>query len=143
MQPTYCVNAYTGHGSHVMSLDFHPKKTDLFCFSDSNNEIRYWNISPFSCTRVFKVGSLKFPFTCLLSLIFFKIPSKAAVYSHLVPNFCFSLEQGGNVQVRFQPRIGHLLAAAMDKVVSIFDVETDRQIHSLQVSVFVKFCYWF
>ncbi|RVW59624.1 Transcriptional corepressor LEUNIG-like [Vitis vinifera] len=92
-KPTYCVNAYTGHGSHVMSLDFHPKKTDLFCFSDSNNEIRYWNISPFSCTRVFK---------------------------------------GGNVQVRFQPRIGHLLAAAMDKVVSIFDVETDRQIHSLQ-----------
>ncbi|RVW68821.1 Transcriptional corepressor LEUNIG-like [Vitis vinifera] len=87
-KPTYCVNAYTGHGSHVMSLDFHPKKTDLFCFSDSNNEIRYWNISPFSCTRVFK---------------------------------------GGNVQVRFQPRIGHLLAAAMDKVVSIFDVETDRQ----------------
>lgn len=64
------MNAYTGHGSHVMSLDFHPKKTDLFCFSDSNNEIRYWNISPFSCTRVFKVGSLKFPFTCLLSLIF-------------------------------------------------------------------------
>lgn len=45
------------------------------------------------------------------------------------------------MQVRFQPRIGHLLAAAMDKVVSIFDVETDRQIHSLQVSVFVKFCY--
>ena len=57
VQPTYCSNAYTGHSSHVMSLDFHPKKTDLFCFSDSNYEIRYWNISPFSCTRVFKVGS--------------------------------------------------------------------------------------
>uniref|UniRef100_A0A5B7AH06 Putative STY-L protein n=1 Tax=Davidia involucrata TaxID=16924 RepID=A0A5B7AH06_DAVIN len=92
--PSYCLHAYTGHTSHVMSLDFHPKKNDLFCFCDSNNEIRYWNISPFSCTRISK--------------------------------------QGGSAQVRFQPIIGHLLAAASDKVVSIFDVETDRQTYSFQ-----------
>ncbi|MCD9643200.1 hypothetical protein HAX54_030450, partial [Datura stramonium] len=24
--PSYCLHAYTGHSSHVMSLDFHPKK---------------------------------------------------------------------------------------------------------------------
>ncbi|OVA01602.1 WD40 repeat [Macleaya cordata] len=42
------------------------------------------------------------------------------------------MEQGGTAQVRFQPRIGHLLAAAAESVVSIFDVETDRQTHSLQ-----------
>jgi len=41
--------------------------------------------------------------------------------------------QGGNAKVRFQPGSGQLLAAACDKVVSIFDVETDRQIYSLQV----------
>ncbi|KAL2236362.1 UNVERIFIED_CONTAM: Transcriptional corepressor [Sesamum indicum] len=52
--PSYCLHAYTGHTSHVMSLDFHPKKNDLFCFCDSNNEIRYWSISPFSCTRISK-----------------------------------------------------------------------------------------
>ncbi|XP_057508307.1 transcriptional corepressor LEUNIG_HOMOLOG-like isoform X2 [Actinidia eriantha] len=92
--PSYCLHAYTGHTSHVMSLDFHPKKNDLFCFCDSNNEIRYCNISPFTCTRVSK--------------------------------------QGGSAQVRFQPIIGNLLAAAADKVVSIFDVETDRQIHTFQ-----------
>ncbi|XP_050205683.1 transcriptional corepressor LEUNIG_HOMOLOG-like [Mercurialis annua] len=90
--PSYCLNAYTGH-SPVMSLDFHPKKTDLFCFSDNDNEIRYFNVNPFSCTRVSK---------------------------------------GGTAQVRFQPRTGQLLAAASDKVVSIFDVETDRQTHSFQ-----------
>lgn len=44
------------------------------------------------------------------------------------------LQQGGSSQVRFQPIIGHLLAAASDKVVSIFDVENDRQTHSFQVS---------
>jgi len=41
--------------------------------------------------------------------------------------------QGGNAKVRFQPGSGQLLAAASDKLVSIFDVETDRQIYSLQV----------
>ncbi|CAA0823878.1 LEUNIG_homolog [Striga hermonthica] len=92
--PSYCLHAYKGHSSHVMSLDFHPKKTDLFCFCDSSNEIHYWSISPFSCTRVSK--------------------------------------QGGSAQVRFQPTNGHLLAAASDKVVSIFDVENDRQTHSFQ-----------
>lgn len=90
----YCLHAYTGHSSHVMSLDFHPKKNDIFCFCDSNNEVRYWSVSPFSLTRVSK--------------------------------------QGGSAQVRFQPITGHLLAAASDKVVSIFDVETDRQVHSFQ-----------
>ncbi|KAA8550638.1 hypothetical protein F0562_002322 [Nyssa sinensis] len=92
--PSYCLDAYTGHTSHIMSLDFNPKKNDLFCFCDGNNEIRYWNISPFSCARVSK--------------------------------------QGGSAQVRFQPIMGHLLAAASDKVVSIFDVETDRQTYSFQ-----------
>ncbi|CAN1269701.1 Transcriptional corepressor LEUNIG_HOMOLOG [Linum perenne] len=91
--PSYCVNACTGHNSPIMSLDFHPKKMDLFCFSDNDNGIHYWNIKPFTCTRISK---------------------------------------GGNAQVRFQPGMGQLLAAASDKVVSIFDVETDRQTHAFQ-----------
>ncbi|KAG8658437.1 transcriptional corepressor LEUNIG_HOMOLOG isoform X1 [Manihot esculenta] len=93
VEPRYSLQTYTGHTSHVMSLDFHPKKNDLFCSCDGNNEIRFWNISQYSSTRISK---------------------------------------GGTAQVRFQPRIGHLLAAAAENVVSIFDVETDRQTHSLQ-----------
>ncbi|KAK7279000.1 hypothetical protein RJT34_24041 [Clitoria ternatea] len=91
--PSFSLQAYSGHTSHVVSLDFHPKKNDVFCSCDDNNEIRFWNISQYSCTRVFK---------------------------------------GGSTQVRFQPRIGHLLAAASGNVVSLFDVETDRQMHTLQ-----------
>lgn len=41
--------------------------------------------------------------------------------------------QGGTVQVRFQPNVGQLLAAAAENVVSIFDVETDRKKHTWQV----------
>ncbi|XP_030454699.1 transcriptional corepressor LEUNIG_HOMOLOG-like isoform X2 [Syzygium oleosum] len=92
-QPNFCLDAYTSHSSPVMSLDFHPRKTDLLCFCDNDNEIRYWSINPFSCTRISK---------------------------------------GGTQLVRFQPRVGQLLAAASDKVVTIFDVETDRPMHSLQ-----------
>ncbi|KAM1142549.1 hypothetical protein ACFX1X_031888 [Malus domestica] len=94
-EPNYCLQTYAGHTSHVTSLDFHPKKNDLFCSCDANNEIRYWNINQYASTRI----------------------SKASI--------------GGSAQVRFQPRIGQLLAAASGNVVSIFDAETDRQTHSL------------
>ncbi|KAL8139035.1 hypothetical protein V2J09_005036 [Rumex salicifolius] len=93
--PNHCFNVYSGHGSHIMSLDFHPKKNDLFCFSDSNNEIHYWKLNPFSCAHVSRCGTAQ-------------------------------------VQVRFQPRVGQLLAAASDKVVSVFDVENDRIVQSFQ-----------
>lgn len=91
--PNYCLQAYTSHSSPVVSLDFHPVKTDLFCFCDNDNEIRYWSIDPFSCTRISK---------------------------------------GGMAQVRFQPRTGQHLAAASDKIISFFDVETDKQTQLLQ-----------
>ncbi|KDP36508.1 hypothetical protein JCGZ_09334 [Jatropha curcas] len=39
-------------------LDFHPKKTDRFYFSDNDNEIRYFTINPFSCTRISKFSEL-------------------------------------------------------------------------------------
>ncbi|XP_021907456.1 transcriptional corepressor LEUNIG_HOMOLOG-like, partial [Carica papaya] len=92
-EPSYSIRTYAGHTSPVMSLDFHPKKSELFCSCDGNNEIRFWNINQYSCARVSK---------------------------------------GGSSQVRFQPRIGHLLAAASENVVSIFDVETDRRTLLLQ-----------
>ncbi|KAG6726132.1 hypothetical protein I3843_02G054200 [Carya illinoinensis] len=92
-KPNYCLQEFHGHTSHVTSLDFHPKKNDLFCSCEANSEIRFWKVKQYSSTRVSK---------------------------------------GGSTQVRFQPRIGQLLAAATENVVSIFDVETDRLTHSLQ-----------
>lgn len=61
-QPNFCLQAYTGHNSPIMSLDFHPKKTDIFCFCDTDNEIQYWSVNPFSCTHVAKVGNILFCF---------------------------------------------------------------------------------
>ncbi|CAH8380841.1 unnamed protein product [Eruca vesicaria subsp. sativa] len=48
-EPSYFVRTITGHNAPVMSVDFHPKKTDLFCSCDGNNEIRLWNINAPNC----------------------------------------------------------------------------------------------
>ena len=126
-QPSYCLQAYTVHNSPVMSLDFHPKKTELFCFCDHENEIHYWNVNPFSCVRLSKVA-----FSSLPAL------TPASKLCMFFNSFLHCFKQGGSTQVRFQPRIGNLLAAASDKVVSIVDVETDKQIHSFQVPCMYK-----
>ncbi|KAB2636552.1 transcriptional corepressor LEUNIG-like [Pyrus ussuriensis x Pyrus communis] len=48
----------------IMSLDFHPKKTDLFCFCDRDNVIQYWNTNPLSCTRSSKGHSDMVNYIC-------------------------------------------------------------------------------
>lgn len=48
---------------------------------------------------------------------------------------CVGDAQGGMTQMRFQPRQGRLLAAAAENVVSIFDVESETCVHTLQVRV--------
>ncbi|QCE05469.1 transcriptional corepressor LEUNIG_HOMOLOG-like isoform X1 [Vigna unguiculata] len=51
--------------------------------------------------------------------------------------------KGGSTQVRFQPRVGHLLAAASGSFVSLFDVETCMQMHTFQGhSAEVHFVCW-
>ena len=123
LQPTFPLHTYSGHTSHVVSLDFHPKKTELFCSCDNNNEIRFWSISQYSSTRVFKVTyKIYFIYQDIMKLGLFSILNRIKL-----------IKQGGSTQVRFQPRLGHLLAAASGSVVSLFDVETDRQMHTLQV----------
>ncbi|KAK1308329.1 Transcriptional corepressor LEUNIG [Acorus calamus] len=61
-KPDYLVKTYSGHNFPVMSLDFHPKKTDLFCSCDGNGEMRYWNINQLSCTRISKGGTAQVRF---------------------------------------------------------------------------------
>ncbi|KAJ1436582.1 hypothetical protein SESBI_04197 [Sesbania bispinosa] len=49
------------------------------------------------------------------------------------PALCGSPSSGGSTQVRFQPRTGQLLVVASGSVVSLFDVETNRKMHTLQM----------
>ncbi|KAL8138444.1 hypothetical protein V2J09_004445 [Rumex salicifolius] len=60
--PSYSLCNFTGHSASVMSLDFHPKKEDLICSCDVDGEIRFWNITNGSCSRVFKGGTAQMRF---------------------------------------------------------------------------------
>ncbi|XP_057764479.1 transcriptional corepressor LEUNIG_HOMOLOG-like [Salvia miltiorrhiza] len=43
-----------GHADQVMSVDFHPRKTNLVCSCDRSDEIRFWNAKESACSRYFK-----------------------------------------------------------------------------------------
>ncbi|KAG2308878.1 hypothetical protein Bca52824_028626 [Brassica carinata] len=43
--PGYFLRTISGHAAPVMSLDFHPQKTEILCSCDGNNDIRFWNIN--------------------------------------------------------------------------------------------------
>ncbi|CAK7350569.1 unnamed protein product [Dovyalis caffra] len=53
-KPSKSLFKLLGHSEQVMSLDFHPRKVDLLCSCDGNDEIRLWNVNKRACMRVSK-----------------------------------------------------------------------------------------
>ncbi|XP_020890787.1 transcriptional corepressor LEUNIG_HOMOLOG-like [Arabidopsis lyrata subsp. lyrata] len=51
----YCLGTMDDHTAPVMSLDFHPKKTEMICSNDSSGVIRYWNMDTFSSLDTLEV----------------------------------------------------------------------------------------
>ncbi|XVE51362.1 hypothetical protein DITRI_Ditri02bG0034100 [Diplodiscus trichospermus] len=86
-KPSKSLSQLEGHAEQVLSLDFHPRKVDLLCSCDSNDEMRLWDINKCSCMHISK---------------------------------------GATKQVRFQPRLGNLIATASGNVVNTVDVETNK-----------------
>ncbi|CAL5412243.1 unnamed protein product [Camellia sinensis] len=95
-KPSKSLCKFVGHAEQVTSLDFHPRKVDLLCSCDSNDEIRLWNVNECTCTHIFK---------------------------------------GASRQVRFQPRVGNLLATASGNKISLYDVETNSLQYCLEEHV--------
>ncbi|XP_055830038.1 transcriptional corepressor LEUNIG_HOMOLOG-like [Solanum dulcamara] len=133
----YCLNSYTGHPSHVMSLDFHPKKNDLFCFCDSNNEIRYWNISPFSCTRVSKQGgSAQVRFQPITGQLLAAASDKAVSIFDVENDRQLQSFQGhsGVVNYLCWDLNGDLLASVSEESVKVWSLNTGDCIHELSAN---------
>ncbi|KAB2079235.1 hypothetical protein ES319_A06G218400v1 [Gossypium barbadense] len=49
-----------GHGDHVLSLDFHPRRMNLLCSSDRNNEIEIMRLDSGISTKILGLISLRF-----------------------------------------------------------------------------------
>ncbi|KAL1217005.1 Transcriptional corepressor [Cardamine amara subsp. amara] len=59
--PGYFLRTMSGHAAPVMSIDFHPKKTEILCSCDGNSEIRFWDINA-SCLHGAKGASTQVRF---------------------------------------------------------------------------------
>ncbi|OEL34203.1 Transcriptional corepressor [Dichanthelium oligosanthes] len=100
-----CCHSYShiSASSHVTSVDFHPRSTEVLCSCDDNGEIRFWTVGQTASSHVFR----------------------DVLFDNVV-----QVKQGGTGRVRFQPRSGQLLAVAAGCTVNIFDVEKRANLSS-------------
>ncbi|CAN6286084.1 unnamed protein product [Urochloa humidicola] len=48
------LQTFNGHLSHVTSVDFHPRLTEVLCSCDDNGEIRFWTVGQATSTHIFR-----------------------------------------------------------------------------------------
>lgn len=124
------------HTNIITDIRFRPNSTQL-ATSSFDRTVKLWNAAePNYCLQTFSGHGIQ-----VTSIDFH--PKKTDLLCSCDANgeirfwsvnqySCTRVSKGGTAQVRFQPRIARLLAAASDNVVTIFDVETDTKTHSLQ-----------
>ncbi|XP_062213886.1 transcriptional corepressor LEUNIG_HOMOLOG-like isoform X2 [Phragmites australis] len=49
------LQTFHGHSSHVTSVDFHPRLTEVLCSCDDNGEIRFWKVGQTTTSHAFRV----------------------------------------------------------------------------------------
>lgn len=124
------------HSLIITDVRFRPGSMQL-ATSSFDRTVRLWNaLDPSYCLNTFNGHSSQ-----VTSVDFH--PKKTEVlcscdgngeirYWNVNQYSCSRVSKGATAQVRFQPRIGQLLAAAAENVVNIFDLETDRKTRTLQ-----------
>ncbi|KAF6144311.1 hypothetical protein GIB67_024538 [Kingdonia uniflora] len=132
----YSKNQYSGHSAQVMSLDFHPKKTDIFCSCDSNGEIRFWNISQYQSTRVSKGATTQVRFQPRFGQ-FLAAASEGAVSIFDVETDRKTLTlQGHTARISFVcwDASGDYLASVSQDSVKVWSLATGEVTHDLSSS---------
>ncbi|KAG9439215.1 hypothetical protein H6P81_019380 [Aristolochia fimbriata] len=124
------------HSQLVTDISFKANST-FFASSSFDTTVKVWN----AADPVHSLGKLVGHREQVTSLDFH--PKKADLlcscdtygeirWWNVAKNSCAHVSKGGKKQVRFEPQIGHLLAAAEDKNINIFSIETDQLLVSLQ-----------
>lgn len=131
-----------GHAEQVNSVDFHPRKANLLCSCDVNDEIKLWNVKESTCFRSFKVS-----LWCWnkMMLNYKQVSQNLWISSSNGSDFEFVMVQwqGATRQVRFQCRQGNLLAAATGNVINLIDVETGMIQHRFEVRLTLNYIHNF
>jgi len=125
------------HSHLITDVRFSPNSTSL-ATSSFDMSVKVWDAeNPTYAFRTFtghltSVMSLDFHSNNGADLLCSCDSNSEIRYWSVGQGVCTRVSKGGMAQVRFQPCGGKFLAAAAENVVSIFDVETDACIHSLQ-----------
>ncbi|KAL4311193.1 hypothetical protein GQ457_01G023150 [Hibiscus cannabinus] len=135
-QPSYSIWKYTGHTAQVMSLDFHPKKNELFCSCDGNSEIRFWNINQYSCTRISKGGSTNVRFQPRIGQFLAAAADNVVSIFDVETDRRTQLLQGHNTEVHSLcwDGNGDLLASVSQESVRLWSLSSGDCIHELNSS---------
>lgn len=130
-------NTLDEHSHLITDVRFSPNSTRL-ATSSFDKSVKVWDAEnpsyPFRTLNghMTSVMSLDFHSNNGGDLLCSSDSNSEIRYWSVSQGACTRVSKGGMAQVRFQPCGGQLLAAAAENIVSIFDVETDTCIHSLQ-----------
>ncbi|OIV98652.1 hypothetical protein TanjilG_12775 [Lupinus angustifolius] len=141
--PRYCLEQYNVHSSAVMSVDFHPKQTDILCVSDSKNEIQYWNITTSSFINTFKGGNAMVRFQPGVGQVLaaaydngvsiFDAETGTYIYSlqghpEAVSYICW--DANGNTLASMSPNLVKIWSLASGECVREYSSTSENQFHS-------------
>ncbi|XP_020112920.1 transcriptional corepressor LEUNIG_HOMOLOG isoform X2 [Ananas comosus] len=132
-EPGYCLHSFTGHSGQITSLDFHPKKTDLFCSCDCNGEIRLWSTSHFSCSRVSKGGTVQVRFQPNIGQFLAAAAENVVSIFDIEPDRKRYTLQGHAMEVHSicWDNSGEYLASVSQDLVKVWSISTGECIHNL------------
>ncbi|WOL05759.1 transcriptional corepressor [Canna indica] len=146
METLQTVSSSQEHSHIITDVCFRPNSSQL-ATSSFDKTVRLWNAAEsIHCLNTFaghssQVASLDFH-PKELDILCSCDDNGEIRYWSASQNMCKLVSKGASIQVRFQPRSGQFLAAVADNVVSIFDVETNTKIRTLQGHNKIKSICW-
>ncbi|GLT80951.1 hypothetical protein SLA2020_523610 [Shorea laevis] len=123
-----------GHAEQVMSLDFHPRKTDLLCSCDGNDEIRLWNVNQCSCLHVSKGATKQVRFQPQLGKLIATATGKGVNVIDVETNslqFCFKGHSKEVLSVCWDSN-GKYIASISEDSAQMWSVSDRKCLHKLQ-----------
>lgn len=134
--PGYFRRTISGHTAPVMSLDFHPNKTEIFCSCDGNSDIRFWNINASNYIRASKGASTQVRFQPISGKFLAAASDNTVSLVDVEKDIRVHLLKGhsSNVNSVCWNTSGELLASVSENSIKLWSPSSGDCIHELSFS---------